>query len=185
MRQSFAHMTETPVNATPEGIHAEPRKTGHRIVDYAIAGSAILISLISLGVAIHHGHAQERLVAANSWPFLAYGVSNSTDVRGQHMRFLIRNGGVGPAVLKSLVVRYQGKPVRGWVELLQQCCDMKGEVNLQNFLRQGVSGDDHPVGVILAQNEVLILELTRREEGVALWEKLDAARRDLAFDACY
>jgi hypothetical protein len=58
-------VTETPVNVHAEGVHPEPRKTGHRAIDFSIAASAIVISLISLAVAIHHGRVQERLVAAN------------------------------------------------------------------------------------------------------------------------
>jgi hypothetical protein len=61
-----------PVNTGAEGVHAEPKRTGHRLLDLSIAVSAILISLTSLAIAIHHGRVQQKLVATNSWPFAAY-----------------------------------------------------------------------------------------------------------------
>lgn len=123
-------MPEPPVNVSAEGVHAEPRKIGHRAIDFSIAASAIVISLISLAVAIHHGRVQERLVAASSWPFLFWSTSVDQDGRGQRFSIYIANSGVGPALLKGLVVRYGGKPVRGWVELLQECCSVAREADL-------------------------------------------------------
>src|SRR5438046_1272008 len=57
------------------------------------------------------------MVAATSWPFLTYG---TTQV-GKRLTPQIGNQGVGPARLKSLVVRYRGREVHGLVELLQTC----------------------------------------------------------------
>ena len=178
-------MSEPPVHASTEGVHAKPHATSNRWVDYSIAFSAILISLISLVIAIQHGRVQERLVAANSWPFLTYGVDNSMTDRGQNMSFLIRNAGVGPAVLKSLEVRYRDKPVRGWAELLQVCCDVARDLPVQQFLALGVTGDDHPVGIIPAKEHSLMLRFTHKPENTALWDKLSEARLHLSFKACY
>ena len=152
----------------------------------AIAGSAILISLISLGVAIHLGHVQARLVAANSWPFLQFASSSGAEKDEQFVSVAISNDGAGPAILKSLVVRYQGTPVRGYVELLQACCG----------LRQGVSkadvGDDiglrqesSLIGVVRAREQVTMLALRRNASNTDLWQRFSAARGALTFQACY
>jgi len=61
----------------PEQTHEEIRKTGHRWIDISAAGCALVVSITSLFVAIHHGQSMERmaeanarLVEANSWPLL-------------------------------------------------------------------------------------------------------------------
>jgi hypothetical protein len=54
----------------------EIHKTGHRRVDLIVAFSAIFISLCSLALAIFHGRSMERLVEANSRPFLQFESSN-------------------------------------------------------------------------------------------------------------
>jgi hypothetical protein len=180
-----SHPPEAPLRTSPDGVEVEPRKTGHRFADFAIALSAIVISLVSLGIAIHHGKVQERLVAANSWPFLMFGTSNQRREDGQRLTMAIENSGVGPAVLKSLVVNYRGKPVRGWVELLQECCDVSRDIRVDQLVPLGVKGDSRPVGVIRAREQAVLLALARTPENGELWNKFAAARLQLTFEGCY
>jgi hypothetical protein len=185
MSEPPAHKAEPPVSISTEGVHPEPRKTGHRLVDFSIALSAIVISLISLAVGIHHGRVQERLVAANSWPFLRWGPSHHSDERGQRFSIYIANSGVGPALLKGLVVRYRGKPVRGWVELLQECCGLERQLSDLNLPALGFVTGGQPKGVILPHDRVTLISLTRLPQNPQIWERLSAARRDVTFEACY
>jgi len=104
-------------------------KTGHNWVDMVVAFSALFISVVSLGVAILHGHTMEsmananaRLVAANSWPFLSYGAGTNTvdGVTSIHMR--VHNTGVGPAKVESAELVWKGVAYRGGTEFLSACC---------------------------------------------------------------
>ena len=61
-----------PEHETPHAAHS----TGRRWLDLTLALSAMFVSLVSLAVAVHHGNAMDRLVAANSWPFLMYSTDN-------------------------------------------------------------------------------------------------------------
>jgi hypothetical protein len=186
MSEPPAHTNaEVPVNTSAEGVHAEPRKIGHRLADLSIALSAIVISLISLSVAIHHGRVQQKLVAANSWPFLRFDTSNDFGEGKQTFSLSIINSGVGPALLKSLVVRYQGKPVRGWLELLQKCCGVSQDIDLNDLRSIGFESGMGPKGVIRADARALLLRLRRLPEKSWIWERLGAARLQLEFDACY
>jgi hypothetical protein len=184
VRVQATRMTEPPLSVHTEGVHPEPRKTGHRLVDFSIAVSAILISLISLAVAIHHGRVQERLVAANSWPFLVWNTSIDQDARGQRFSIYIANSGVGPAILKGLVVRYRGKPVRGWVELLQECCGLERAAT-PDPPALGFFTGGQAKGVISAGETRTLISLLRLPQNPQLWERLMAARLQLTFDACY
>lgn len=181
---SAAHKAEPPVHISTEGVHPEPRKTGHRLADFSIALAAIVISLISLGVGIHHGRVQERLVAANSWPFLKWSSSNEQDSRGQRFAIFIANVGVGPALLESLVVRYQGKPVHGWFELLQECCGLEKQATL-DLPAIGFFTGAAPKGVLQAGEVATLISLWRLPDRPELWERLTGARLDLEFEACY
>jgi hypothetical protein len=177
-------MTQEPgLSTDADGVRAEPRRTGHRLLDMALAGSAILISLVSLGVAIHLGHVQSRLVAANSWPFLQFTSSGSVD-QGL-VSVGISNDGAGPALLKSIVVRYQGKPIGGFVELLQQCCGLKQGVTKADLYDIGEENESSLIGVVRAREKAIILTLRRTPSNADLWQRFTAARRDITFEACY
>ena len=98
-----------------------PHHTGHRWVDFTLAGAALLVSVVSLTVAVLHGRTMEqmadanaRLVQANSWPFITL-LLNSADER---LQFGVRNSGVGPAKIYWLEVFLDGRPLRSAHELL-------------------------------------------------------------------
>lgn len=110
------------------GSHAH--KTGHAWVDMTVAFSALFISVVSLGVAILHGHTMERmaeanarLVAANSWPFLSYGAGTNTvnGIPTVHMGVI--NSGVGPAKIESAELVWKGVAYRSDSEFLAACCE--------------------------------------------------------------
>jgi hypothetical protein len=85
--------------------------TGRPWWDLVLGISAIVISLVSVFLAIHNGHAMERLVQANSWPFikLTYTTSNTDGTPHNHLD--ITNKGVGPASIESLEVFYEGQSI--------------------------------------------------------------------------
>ena len=79
----------------------EIRKTGHRLADLAVAFSALFVSLCSLGIALHHGRTMQRLIEANSRPFIQFTTSNGHPAPdsplGQAFSVLISNPGAGAA----------------------------------------------------------------------------------------
>jgi hypothetical protein len=180
-----AHASHTPLSTDADGVRPEPRRTGHRLLDLALAGSAILISLVSLGVAVHLGHVQSRLVAANSWPFLHFSSSAGTANGTQYVSVGISNDGAGPAILKSVVVRYRGQPVRGFVELLQACCGLKQGVTKADFRDIGMDEEASLIGVVRARESVTMLRLLRNSTNADLWQRYSAARGALTFQTCY
>jgi hypothetical protein len=66
--------------------------------------------------------ANARLVAANSWPFLAYGAGTNTidGVLTIHMHVI--NTGVGPAKIESAELVWKGVAYRRDQDFLKACC---------------------------------------------------------------
>lgn len=184
-------MSEPPLHITPEGPEAHPRKIGHRFLDMVIAGAAILISVISLIVAVSHGRTMEKLVAANSWPLLRYETSNLDDeTRLPVIDLTIENAGVGPAIVKSFTVLLDGKPVRDQGELLSTCC---GEPPEPRPAGQRLPGQRNVAPITSSVEETVVragerrtyLRLAHAPEIGPQWEALNKARFRVTFDACY
>jgi hypothetical protein len=110
-----------PVEVSADEVLAHARHTGHRGLDLVLALSAIFISLVSLFIAIEHGHTERDLVAANSWPYLQIEseIGNKSGVE-----FWIDNAGIGPAKLELFELSYDGRTMRSMPELLQRCCGL-------------------------------------------------------------
>ncbi len=105
---------------TPE-VHVHPHHTGHQWVDYVIAGTALLVSVISLSVAVGHGRTMEKLVAANSWPYVSGNLSigNQGEAKGNMLLIRFANSGIGPAEVRSLEVFDGARALRGFDDLIR------------------------------------------------------------------
>ena len=173
---------EVEVVEPPHQHHA----VGAHWLDKVLPVSAILISIISIWIAYHHGevmqelvHQNERLVAANSLPHLSLALSESVGNPGeQTIRFTATNGGIGPPEVRSIEVLYDGKPVASSNELLKRCCGLDTHEYywapmLNRMLRPGDS--------------VHFLNITTRPETAAGMPALTRAMNDgrIVARACY
>ncbi|WP_341631481.1 hypothetical protein [Sphingomonas agri] len=113
-----------------EKPHVHHRKTGIRRLDLVLPLAALFISFVSILIAWHHGevmtqlvHQNERLVEAESLPYLQIEMSNlEADLHSPALRLTVQNQGVGPARLAEIVMTVNGRPVRDFNTLIDHCC---------------------------------------------------------------
>jgi hypothetical protein len=91
-------------------------------LEYVATGAALFISAVSLWVAIGTMDANNKMVAAASWPFLQIDTSDGTPDGAEVMRFDVTNAGVGPAIVQTFESEYDGTPLRSSADLLARCC---------------------------------------------------------------
>jgi hypothetical protein len=169
---------------TPEPeVHHHAHKSGHRWVDLAVPLSALAVSVISLVVAIHHGHtmqemaqANARLVQANSWPLLQFVTSNASDSGQREITLKIENAGVGPAKIISLEIFHADRRIRSPRDLISML-DPSLEKPLLSF---GVT-----LPTVLRAGDSTLIVGVKREGQEVLWDKLNTTRFELSFRACY
>lgn len=96
----------------PEVHHPHARHGGlPRWLELGIALTALITSVSSIIIAIHHGQTMEKLVEANSLPYMQGGISDVTTEGEQILSLDLLNRGVGPAHEKSLRVKADGRYV--------------------------------------------------------------------------
>ena len=100
----------------------EPAAHRRHWLEYVATGAALLLSAVSLWVAVGTMDANKKMVAAASWPFLQSSTSDGDAAGNPVLRFEIINSGVGPAMVENFEVFYRGKAVRSSHELMQLCC---------------------------------------------------------------
>ena len=181
-------MTEPPINIEPDGMKPGLRKLGAQWIDLTIAVAAIVLSLISLAVAIGNARTQEKMVAATSWPLLQYSTSNISDDGAPIIVMEVVNEGSGPALLKHVSVTHRGKAVENSRVLLQRCCGMTME-KWQEARRVDPSialvTSSVRDRVIRPGERIRFLRMDRRDAIERTWTGLELARRELTFEACY
>jgi hypothetical protein len=169
---------------TPEPeLHHHAHRTGHRWVDFAVPLSALAVSMISLAIAIHHGHTMQkmadenaRLVQANSWPLLQFTTGNANDKGESEITLNVENAGVGPAKLISLEIFHGDQRIRTPRDLVQALDPATTRPQLSLGLTMPV--------VVRAGDSQLLIGLKRQGQET-FWDKLNTARFELRFRACY
>ena len=168
----------------PEEVHAHRHHpTGHRWLDLILGGSALLISCVSLFVAVEHGHTMKKLVEANSWPnlTLANSLQPDTKTEGLVWEIAFRNNGIGPARLRTLEIWDGQTPLHNFHELARDLRSSLGlPVGALNANTESVVGD-----VIGANEKVVMLGLPFPElkpgESLRLGSRLSALRERYCF----
>jgi hypothetical protein len=153
-------------------------KLGSRFQRYLGTGIAIIVSLISLGVALSANRTQERLLAASVWPSLEYGTGNRDDQARDVISLEIGNNGVGPARLRGIQVVYRGERARNAVDLLKRCCGLGDEP--VNTVTSGTRGR-----VLKAGDTITLLMLYKELNARDLWARFDRERFEVGVRACY
>jgi hypothetical protein len=76
-----------------------------RWLEMLIAVTALITSICSIVIAVHHGKIMEKLVQANSLPYMQGGFSDVQPGGERIMSLDLLNRGVGPAHEQSLRVK--------------------------------------------------------------------------------
>jgi hypothetical protein len=185
----------TPTEPPPipaEEVHAghHPHSTGHPFLDKALPISALLISLISLGVAVHHGgimnemaRNSERASEASVWPFVELDSGNTRGDGSEMIYFDLANRGVGPARIESFELFYRGKPYATLGQLLADCCN---DGVAKDATYKTTTGSTAPA-VIAAKEKTLVFEFERKTIPQSVWTQFERLRQDgaLSAKACY
>jgi len=154
--------------------------TSRSWIDLVLGVSAIMISLISLILAILNGDAMQRLVAANSWPYVNVGSSNSDDGGAPLLALTMQNKGVGPAKIQSLEVFYDGKAMAGPRALIHAMLGAADKGPPVHYLASSVVG-----GVLSAKESVDFLRVKGKLVPTPVLQQLAAKTDGLTYRVCY
>jgi hypothetical protein len=103
--EGVALVSETPL---PEATRAALARVGRSHWDGFAAVIAASIGLIALLVSGYTAYLQRQQVRAQVWPYLEPGLSSSM------RKVSLFNKGAGPAIIRSVQIRVDGKPQKDW-----------------------------------------------------------------------
>jgi hypothetical protein len=170
VRKNGLLMPETP---------DRPRRTGLFALDFVIAASAIVISFASLWVALRADRTQEQLLQASVWPYIEFYASGATETGGERLAFGLRNAGVGPAIVQSFALEYNGHPYPRLRELLAACCQVPAGHH------PGILSSTVHDSVIMAHEDFPFIEVYPGKTDSRTYAAIEAARFHIGIKICY
>jgi len=137
---------------------------------------AVVLSVIALGLNLYQTRLLQVQARASVWPHLAIGFSYHTLEEKPGFTVTVDNNGVGPAIVKSVRVTFDGQPLRTWPELFGKLLE-HGTVSSAIV---GIAGEVIPAST---NRETRIQAIFVGEPDYA--RKLFEARDRLKIDICY
>jgi len=102
------------MNPAGDKIGAVPEQKETRRASRYDAVIATLVGLCALCVSAYTAYVQRQQVRAAVWPILEFDSSNAP------IHFTLANKGVGPAIIRHVILKVDAQPVRNWREALEK-----------------------------------------------------------------
>jgi hypothetical protein len=168
-------VVENPEVHTPHARHGGLP----RWLELTIAVTALITSLSSIAIAVHHGHIMEKLVQANSIPYMQGGFSNVSPV----LSLDLLNNGVGPAHQQSLRVKVDDRYVSSVSELIAASVGAERAEEVKSALTMSMNGVR--TRFIPGGKEQLVFRVIKTPENAEYWDLLDSNMRRWDVEFCY
>jgi len=139
---------------------------------------ATFVGLCALCLGGYTAYMQSQQVRAMVWPILEFGSNNGP------IKLTLANKGVGPAMIKNVVVRVDGQPVKNWVEVMSK---LTGPGEEPHFEESDMNGR------VLAAGESMAIFIPHDannnplnfDKSNPLWVALNKDRFRVSVEVCY
>jgi hypothetical protein len=182
---------ETPEVHQPDVRHRRSRRGREGLpqwLELAVAVSALITSISSIVLAIGNGRSMDKLVKANSIPYLESGFSTATPEGAEVLSLDLVNRGVGPAHEQSLRVTVDGRPVKSFAELaVASLGPDQGRKTYQGFHQtHTLVRNNVPKRFIPGGQSQLVFKVPRTAQNARWWDLLvkQQPRWNVAFCYC-
>jgi hypothetical protein len=171
---------ETPEVHIP---HAPHRGGLPRWLELVITVTALITSISSIAIAVHHGSIMEKLVQANSIPYLTGGFSSATQQGEKVLSLDLVNRGVGPAHEKSLRVKVDDRYVKSMSEFFSASLGAEHASQAKEILHP--LWNRVPTRFVPAGQSQFVFSLRRTPENAELWDLLQKDLERWNVEFCY
>jgi hypothetical protein len=157
-------------------IAAVPEKVPRSATRYD-AIIATFVGFLALCVSGYTAYMQRQQVRAAVWPILQFDSNNGP------VQFILSNKGVGPAIIKHVIVKVDDQPVRNWIEVLTKLLGPGDPHYAESDMNSRVlsPGEEFPIFTPHdANNNPLNFDKSN-----PLWVKLNTERLRVSVEICY
>lgn len=161
------------------------RESNLHWLELTLGVSALIVSFVSIAIALHHGQIMERLVTANSYPYLEGGTSNASFEGERRLSVDLVNRGAGPAHQQSLRITIGEHPVRSLEELFAHVFGESEAERANEVLEPLVNNQE--TRFVRPGEERYVFLIRRTDANAEYWDRLNAAyeREGMTVEFCY
>ena len=139
---------------------------------------ATFIALLAVCVAGYTAYMQRQQVRAAVWPILQFDSSNAPDIH-----FTLANKGVGPALIRNVIVKVDNQPVKNWDEAMKKLLGPGEHLFSESDMNGYVLAPNESITVVTlhdANNNPLVYDKSN-----PLWVTMNKERFRVTAEICY
>ena len=159
-------------------IGAVPEEKKTRAASRYEAIIATLVGLLALCVSAYTAYIQRQQVRAAVWPILEFDSSNAPDIH-----FTLANKGVGPALIRHVMVKVDDQPVKNWHEAMDKLLGQGEHLFSESDMSGRVLAPNESMTVLTARdgnNNPLVFDKSN-----PLWVTMNKERFRVMAEICY
>ena len=158
-------------------LGAVPEKDEKRSASRYETFIATFIALLAVCVAGYTAYMQRQQVRAAVWPILEFDSSNGP------IRFTLANKGVGPAIIKHVILKVDGQPVRSWAEVLEKILGPGYHPGEESDMSGRVFAAGESTSVFTPHDEAQ--KPIAFDKSNPLWVQMNEDRKRVTVEICY
>ena len=139
---------------------------------------ATFIALLAVCVAGYTVYMQRQQVRAAVWPILQFDSSNAPDIH-----FTLANKGVGPALIRHVIIKVDDQPVKNWREAMEKLLGPGEHLFSESDMNGYVLAPNESMTVVTARypdNNPLVFDKSN-----PLWVTMNKERFRVTAEICY
>jgi hypothetical protein len=181
---------ETPEVHVPHSPRRRRRRGREGLpqwLELAVAVTALITSISSIVLAIGNGKSMDKLVRANSIPYLERGFSTATIEGASVLSLDLDNRGVGPAHEESLRVTVDRQPVKSFRELVVASLGPREGAGAYQAFHQSrtLIRNNVPTRFIAAGQQQPVFKVPRMPQNARYWDLLAQHQSSWSIAVCY
>jgi hypothetical protein len=159
-------------------LGAVPEEKETRAVSRYETLIATFVGLLAVCVAAYTAYMQRQQVRAAVWPILQFDSSNAPNIH-----FTLANKGVGPALIRNVIVKVDNQPVKNWDEAMKKLLGPGEHLFSESDMNGYVLAPNESINVVTlhdANNNPLVYDKSN-----PLWVTLNKERFRVTAEICY
>jgi hypothetical protein len=139
---------------------------------------ATIVGFLALCVSGYTAYVQRQQVRAAVWPILEFTSSNTPDIH-----FTLANKGVGPAIIRHVIVRVDGQSVKNWKEAFERILGPGQHLFSESDMTDHVFSAGESMTVVTPrdpENNPLNFDKSN-----PLWVQMNKERERVTVEICY
>ena len=139
---------------------------------------ATFVGFLALCVSSYTAYMQRQQVRAAVWPILEFDSSNAPDIH-----FILSNKGVGPAIIRQVIVKVDDQPVKNWREAMEKLLGPGDHLFSESDMNGYALAPNESITVFTARdanNNPLVFDKSN-----LLWMTMNKERFRVTAEICY